>query len=90
MTKVGEVAKTHTFVFDDGEFSFHTAFDGLGMETTTRTFRSSMDTWPSVRAAAKGITYRLLLNSTAREIAEWMEAHPHLPIRKVIEHGLRN
>ena len=88
--KVGEIEKTHTFIFDDGEFSFHTAFQGGGSETTVRTFRSRMDTWPAVRAAAKGIKYRLLLGITAEEIAEWLEGHPQLPVRKVITHGLRN
>ena len=81
--KIGEIEKTHTFIFDDGEYSFHTTNSG-------RTFRSDMDTWPAVRAAAKGIKYTLLQNSTAEEIAEWLKSHPQLPVRKVITHGLRN
>ncbi len=78
MKKVGEVQRTHSFVFEDGTYTFHTTNNG-------RTFRADINTWPSVRAAAKDIRYTLLLNSTALEIAEWLESHPHLPVRKVVE-----
>jgi len=85
MSIVGHVVRTRLYTFDDGEFSFHTAFQGVGMETSTVTFRSRMDTWPSITAANAGIEYKRLLGATDHEIAKWLEAHPQFRVKQVKE-----
>ena len=80
MTKIGKVANIPLYEFDDGLFSFHTArSDG----NASRVFRCGMDTWPSRRAAEMGITYSLLVNSTAVEVNLWLENHPEHVVKKV-------
>ena len=94
MSKTGEVPKLHTFVFDDGEFSFHTAHwtrDEASPQArpSSRIFRVPVDTWPSIIAGKQNIQYKLLLNSTAEEIALWMSQHPDQEVKKVLEHNVR-
>ncbi len=78
---VGRVHQSRWFEFDDGVYSFHTAHSHNDKKTV---FRSRMDTWPSVRAAAKGIEYKLLLNATQQEIDFWLALHPDYKVRKEI------
>jgi hypothetical protein len=71
------VPELYTYEFADGEFSFHTAINEEGEQVV---FRSRMDTWPSVRAAAKGITYKFLRNSDEGETQEWLNSHPQCEV----------
>ena len=85
MSKIGEVQRMHTFTFDDGDFTFHTAIAAGGSDEIGTVFRVRADVWPSIVAAAKGIEYKLMLNSTALQIAQWLESHPEHEVRKVVE-----
>lgn len=83
MTIVGHVHKTKLYSFDDGLFSFHTAFDGYNKETTVTVFRSKMDAWPSTTAMRKGIKYILLMGSTDIEVEEWLKDNPDKKVLQV-------
>ena len=83
MGKVGEITRVAWYEFADGTFSFHTARDDKATPNHT-TFRSRRDTWPSKRAADKGIRYDFMRNSSEVEIKMWLAAHPDYPIKKVI------
>ena len=83
MIIVGHVTKTRLYTFADGVFSFHTAFNGSGMESTAITFRSPMTVWPSITAADRGIEYKLLLGATDHEIERWLDENPKHRVLKV-------
>lgn len=76
--KVGEITRTKWYAFADGVFSFHTAheMDDHGMLTRRTIFRARSDTWPSVRAQEKGISYTFMLGSTPEEVELWLNEHP--------------
>ena len=76
MSKIGEIVRTHWYVFKDGIFSFHTAIKN----DERIIFRSRHDTWPSIRAEAKGIKYDRMRNSHGSEIAFWLLEHPELEV----------
>ena len=83
MSIVGHVVHTRIYTFEDGVFSFHTAFNGSGMESTAITFRSPMTVWPSITAADRRIEYKLLLGATTHEIERWLDENPEHKVIKV-------
>lgn len=83
MTIIGHIIKTKIYTFTDGRYSFHTAFQDSGLKAVVTTFRSRMDTWPSLTATKKGIEYKLLLGATDHEIKEWINARPNKRVLKV-------
>ncbi len=86
--KVGEVVRMSIYRFTDGTFTFHTAFgaDELninGQRGTGTTFRVKMSDWPSTHARENSISYKLLMNSTEKEISEWLANNPEHELKEV-------
>ena len=82
--KVGEVVRMSIYRFADGTFTFHTTFvdspDGLYGAVT---FRVKMSEWPSTHARENNISYKLLMNSTEKEISEWLANNPEHELKEV-------
>ncbi len=84
MSIVGHVKpKESTLLFADGEFTMHTAFGVNGNNKTHQVFRVPVKTWPSVEARRLDISYKLLLNSTPKEIGEWINNHPQHTLKTI-------
>ncbi len=78
--KVGEVVRMSIYRFADGTFTFHTA---RGDNQGKIVFRVKMSQWPSTYARENNISYKLLLNSSEKEIHDWLENHPEHELKEV-------
>ena len=83
MTKVGEVVRMSIYRFADGTFTFHTAFADTKDRSQKKVFRVKMSTWPSTHARENNISYKLLMNSTEKEISEWLANSPEHELKEV-------
>ena len=84
--KVGKVTRMSIYRFADGTFTFHTAYADLGEKkdlTPKKVFRVKMSQWPSTYARENNISYKLLLNSSEKEIHDWLENHPEHELKEV-------
>ncbi len=84
--KVGKVTRMSIYRFADGTFTFHTAYADLGEKkdlTPKKVFRVKMSQWPSTYARENNISYKLLLNSSEKEIQDWLENHPEHELKEV-------
>ena len=81
--KVGEVTRMSIYRFADGTFTFHTANPAFHTSEGKVVFRVKMSTWPSTHARENNISYKLLLNSTEKEISEWLADNPEHELKEV-------
>jgi hypothetical protein len=78
--KIGEITRMSIYRFADGTFSFHTATHADGVK---KVFRVKMSQWPSTYARENDISYKLLTNSSAKEVHDWLENHPNHELKEV-------